>query len=101
MTTMGMRLQKLRPAVHTRARRHTGSKLYYVVRGQGTTIVDGHAYEWSAGDFLAIKPWAWHEHIHRGPEEAVLFQVNDIPATSALGYYLEEAHPGDGHQKPV
>ena len=41
MTTMGMRLQKLRAGAHTRARRHTGSKLYYVVRGRGTTVVDG------------------------------------------------------------
>jgi gentisate 1,2-dioxygenase len=93
MTTMGMRLQKLRPGVHTRARRHTGSKLYYVVRGSGTTIVDGQAYDWSAGDFLAVKPWAWHEHVNPGTHEAVLFQVNDIPAMSALGYYFEEEAP--------
>jgi gentisate 1,2-dioxygenase len=100
MTTMGMRLQKLRPGAHTRARRHTGSKLYYVVRGSGTTVADGEPYEWTAGDFLAIKPWAWHEHIHRGTHEAVLFQVNDIPAMSALGYYFEEAYAGNGgHQK--
>jgi gentisate 1,2-dioxygenase len=100
MTTMGMRLQKLRPSVHTRARRHTGSKLYYVVRGSGTTIVDGQAYDWSAGDFLAVRPWAWHEHVNRGAQEAVLFQVNDIPAMSALGFYFEEAYPGnDGHQQ--
>lgn len=98
MTTMGMRLQKLRPGVHTRARRHTGSKLYHVVRGHGTTIVDGQPYDWSAGDFLAIRPWAWHEHVNRGDAQALLFQVNDIPAMSALGYYFEEAHPDVGHQ---
>jgi gentisate 1,2-dioxygenase len=100
MTTMGMRLQQLRPGVHTRARRHTGSKLYYVVRGSGTTIVDGQPYEWNTGDFLAVKPWAWHEHLNRGTQEAVLFQVNDIPAMSALGYYFEEPYAeNDGHQK--
>ena len=97
MTTMGMRLQKLRPGVHTRARRHTGSKLYYVVRGSGTTIVDGQAYDWNAGDFLAVKPWAWHEHVNGGSDEALLFQVNDIPAMQALGYYFEEeARPEQG-----
>jgi gentisate 1,2-dioxygenase len=70
------------------------------VRGSGTTVVDGDPYEWTAGDFLAIKPWAWHEHIHRGTHEAELFQVNDIPAMSALGYYFEEAYAGNGgHQK--
>jgi len=102
MTTMGMRLQKLRAGVHTQARRHTGSKLYHVVRGQGTTIVDGQAYHWSAGDFLAIRPWAWHEHLNRSTEDAQLFQVNDFPAMSALGYYFEEALAGNGgHQELI
>lgn len=100
MSTMGMRLQKLRPGTHTRARRHTGSKLYYVVRGTGRTIVDGHAYDWSEGDFLAIKPWAWHEHQNSTGQEAVLFQVNDFPAMSALGYYIEEPlETSGGHQE--
>jgi gentisate 1,2-dioxygenase len=96
--TMGMRMQKLRPGVHTKARRHTGSKLYYVIEGEGATIVDGVCYEWSAGDFLTIRPWAWHEHANRSKDrEALLFQVNDIPTMRALGFYREEAHPA-GHE---
>lgn len=93
MSTLGMRLQKLRPGARMRARRHTGSKLYYVVRGHGTTVVEGLAYDWSPGDFLAIPPWALHAHANGGDAEAVLFQVNDIPALAALGYYFEEAAP--------
>lgn len=97
MRTMGMRLQMLRPGVHCQARRHTGSKLYYVVRGEGTTIINGEPFHWSAGDFLTIEPWAWHEHLNRSAEhEAVLFQVNDFPAMQALGYYREEALACDG-----
>ncbi|MEO9231552.1 MAG: cupin domain-containing protein [Devosia sp.] len=101
MRTMGMRMQMLRPGVRTKARRHTGSKLYYVVSGEGTTIVDGHSYEWSAGDFLTIQPWAWHEHLNQSTEHsAVLFQVNDFPAMRALGFYAEEPlSSGNGHQK--
>jgi gentisate 1,2-dioxygenase len=102
MRTMGMRLQMLRPHTHTRARRHTGSKLYYVVSGQGTTIVNGIPYEWNTGDFLTVQPWAWHEHLNRSNAQAVLFQVNDIPAMSALGYFFEEAlAENGGHQKPL
>jgi len=102
MSTLGMRLQTLRSGTHTRARRHTGSKLYYVVRGEGATIVDGRRYDWSTGDFLAIKPWAWHEHVGSSRDDALLFQVNDIPAMSALGYYFEEALAGNGgHQQPA
>jgi len=102
MSTMGMRLQQLRRGVHTQARRHTGSKLYYVVRGRGTSVVEGRTYEWNAGDFLAVKPWAWHEHVNASAEDAVLFQVNDIPAMTALGYYFEEAlEENGGHQTTV
>ncbi|HEY9281231.1 MAG TPA: cupin domain-containing protein [Eoetvoesiella sp.] len=101
MKTMGMRLQMLRPGVHCKARRHTGSKLYYIVRGEGTTIINGESFEWSAGDFLTVEPWAWHEHLNRSTEhEAVLFQVNDFPAMDALGYYREEAlTSGSGFQQ--
>ena len=90
MLTMAMCLQTLRAGVHTRARRQTGSKLYYVVRGRGRSIVQGQEYEWSAGDFLTIAPWAWHEHVNENTEDAMLFQVNDSPALRALGYYREE-----------
>jgi gentisate 1,2-dioxygenase len=90
MLTMAMCLQTLRAGVHTRARRQTGSKLYYVVRGRGRSIVQGQDYEWSAGDFLTIAPWAWHEHVNENTEDAMLFQVNDSPALRALGYYREE-----------
>ena len=91
MKTMGMRLQMIRPGVHCEPRRHTGSKLYHVVQGEGTTIVDGVPYEWRRGDFLTVRPWALHEHLNRSADqEAVLFQVNDFPAMEALGYYREE-----------
>ncbi len=100
MTTMAMRIQKLRPGFHGQARRHTGSKLYNVISGHGTTVVDGKAYDWGPGDFLSVKPWAWHEHINTSKtEDAFLFQVNDSPALDALGYYREEAlQTNNGHQ---
>jgi gentisate 1,2-dioxygenase len=101
MRTMGMSLQWLRPGVSTRARRHTGSKLYYVVRGEGETVVDGQCFEWRTGDFLMVAPWAWCELRNRSADsEAVLFRVDDVPAMKALGYYREEAlSTGGGHQK--
>lgn len=90
MKTMGMSLLKLRPGFEGQARRHTGSKLYCVLRGQGSTLIEGQRYDWSSGDFLAIAPWAWHQHINQTTQEAVLFEVDDTPAMKALGYYREE-----------
>jgi gentisate 1,2-dioxygenase len=91
MPTIGTVLQSLRPGVHTKAHRHTGSVVYYVMRGAGATIVDGTRFDWGAGDFMAIPPWAVHEHINTsGDSAAMLFQVNDIPALRKLGLYREE-----------
>ena len=99
LTTIGTELQWLHPGARGIARRHTGSLLNYVVRGHGTTVVDGVSYGWSPGDFVAIPPWTWYEHsLTERDTEAALFQVNDLPAMRALGMYREEDHPGDGHQ---
>jgi gentisate 1,2-dioxygenase len=98
MKTLGMSLLKLRPGFQGSLRRHTGSKLYCVLRGQGSTIVNGRQYDWVAGDFLAIAPWSWHQHTNQGVEEAVLFEVDDTPTLKALGFYREEGlEQGDGH----
>jgi gentisate 1,2-dioxygenase len=88
MSTMAMSLHKLRPGTRRPAQRHTGSKLYYVFRGRGSSVVEGTTYDWNQGDFLAIPPWSWHEHATGA--EAILFEVNDTPAMKALGYYREE-----------
>lgn len=98
MPTLGMCLQQLRPGFSGRALRHTGSKLYQVVRGQGSTTVAGQRFDWETGDYFVIPPWTWHEHANpSGTEPAVLFQVNDLPTLRALGYYREESATGAGH----
>ncbi|WP_263144952.1 cupin domain-containing protein [Pseudomonas sp. RIT-PI-AD] len=97
MKTLGMKLQKIRAGFRGQPRRHTGSKLLCVLRGHGSTLVDGQRYDWAPGDFIAIKPWAWHAHLNASGEDALLFQVDDSPALQALGYYREELlSPHDG-----
>jgi gentisate 1,2-dioxygenase len=89
--TLGLGLQWLRPATHTKVHRHTGSALYYVVRGEGATLINGTRFDWAQGDFFSLPPWAWHEHLNRSTRsEAVLFRVDDLPAMKALGLYREE-----------
>ena len=91
MPTMAMTLQTLRAGFRGRARRGTGSRLYCVVRGSGTTEVAGQRFDWSAGDLFTVAPWAWHVHANAGGDgDAVLFQVNDHPALKALGFHREE-----------
>lgn len=93
MPTQSMTLQRLRPGFAGRARRHTGSRLYYMVDGCGWTEVDGVRHDWSAGDFLSVRPWAWVRHGNDSGADAHLFQVNDTPILKALGFHREEIAP--------
>ncbi len=98
LPTLACWVQLLRPSVRTRAHRHTSSAVYHVFRGRGYSVIDGQRLDWEAGDFLALPPWAWHEHASIGPDEAILFSITDLPVMEALDLYREEAYPGDGHQ---
>ena len=89
--TLGVRLLRLRPGFSGAARRHTGSKVYYVVQGAGKSLVAGQAFDWGKGDFLSIPPWALHAHaVAEGGERAILLEINDLPAITKLGFYRED-----------
>jgi len=90
LPTIGTLLQMLRPGVETKAHRHTGSVVYYAVEGHGAMSIDDQIFEWGAGDFIALPPWARHSHANRSStERAILFQVNDLVVLKALGLYRE------------
>lgn len=91
LATLSCWMQMLRPGERTKRHRHTSSAIYFVVRGEGTTMVGEKALEWGKHDCFVIPNWAWHEHINRSQgEEAILFSVNDIPIMQAFGLYREE-----------
>jgi gentisate 1,2-dioxygenase len=101
LPTMSCWIQLLRPGEHAKAHRHTGSAVYYVVRGSGMTVIDGQRFDWSKGDIVALPPWALHEHANASAQEdAVLFSIQDGPVLKALGLFYEEAYDENGgHQK--
>jgi 1-hydroxy-2-naphthoate dioxygenase len=91
LPTLGCWIQMLRPGERTKRHRHTSSAMYFVVRGEGTTMGGEKALEWGKHDSFVIPNWAWHEHINRSKnDEAILFSVNDIPVLNAFGLYREE-----------
>jgi gentisate 1,2-dioxygenase len=100
LPTLGCAIQLLRPGVRTRAHRHTSSSIYQVFRGSGYSVIDGQRLEWTQGDFLAVPPWAWHEHANTSAtDEAILFSINDLPTMEALALYREQSYAeNDGHQ---
>jgi len=102
MPTMACLAQLLRPGEHTKAHRHTGSAVYYVVQGQGATIIDGQRFNWTKGDIVALPPWALHEHLNASANaDAVLFSIQDLPVLNALGLYYEEEFSENGGKQKV
>ncbi len=95
MRSFSCNVQLLRPRSHTRAHRHTGSSVYLAFEGEGETVIDGLAYEWSAGDMFVVPSWAAHEHRNRDSEgRAILFSVTDIPLLKAVDKYRVELLEG-------
>jgi gentisate 1,2-dioxygenase len=65
--------------------------VYFVVRGEGATVVGHEEIAWGQHDIFAVPNWAWRHHVNRSTTTpAILFSVNDIPALQALGFYREE-----------
>jgi len=91
LPTMDCFIQRLRPGLETQQHRQTSSAVYYVMEGEGTTVVGNHELSWSTHDSFAVPNWMWHRHINRSrSEEAILFSASDIPVLKALGLYREE-----------
>jgi gentisate 1,2-dioxygenase len=90
LPSMSMKSQLIRPGFHGAPHRHSGSKVYYVISGTGTMIVNGERFDWAQGDFLAVPPWATTQHLGTGSDDARLFRVDDSPILRYLNAYHEE-----------
>lgn len=102
LPSMACSIQLLRPGEHLKAHRHTGSAVYYVVRGNGVSIIDGQAFNWNEGSIIALPSWALHEHANTSAsEDAVLFCMADTPVLAATGLLHEEALVENGGHQAV
>ena len=91
LPTLGCWIQMLRPGERTQAHRHISSAVYFVVQGEGETVVGDQRLEWNRQDSFAVPNWSRHQHLNRSKTDAaILFSVNDAPVFEALGLYREE-----------
>jgi len=98
LPTMGCFASLLLPGQRTKAHRHTGSTIYHVIKGKGTSVIAGKTYDWDEKDTFVVPSWTYHEH--RATDESVLFSYTDAAILPALGLYREEAlKENDGHQR--
>ena len=92
MPTLSAWVQWLKPGQKLARHRHSSSAVYYVMRGEGRTVVGDQELRWKARDSFVVPNWAWHAHENLSDDgEALLFSVNDAPVLRALGLYREEA----------
>lgn len=94
LPSMSMKAQILRAGFEGVTHRHSGSKVYWVVDGAGTTHVNDQCFDWGKGDFLAIPPWATVRHTNPHATDARLFRVDDSAILRALNVYHEEIVDG-------
>ncbi len=73
-------LQIINPGEHIVPHRHTSYAIYHIVAGTGYSIVEGGKFEWTRGDTFICPPWALHEHICTGHDQAVQYVIQDMPA---------------------
>ncbi len=88
LDTIALRMMRIPAGVETASLRTTANNIFAVVRGNGTTEVDGQTLEWRFGDTVAIP--AWRPFAHHAAEDAVLLQVTDEPVLAKLGWLRTE-----------
>jgi gentisate 1,2-dioxygenase len=65
--------------------------VFHVVKGAGSSTVNGESFTWKQGDTFSAPVFARLEHQASGTEPAFLIRVHDAPLQHKLGYYEERA----------
>ena len=63
------------------------SAAFHVVKGRGTTTVNGQVIEWGPKDTFTAPVFS--EITHKAEEESFLVRIQDRPLQEKLGYYEE------------
>lgn len=72
------------------APRNSASAVFHVIEGSGETEVDGHIFDWAAGDTFSATTFARIGHrCAPGERPAFLIRVDDAPLQRKLGFYQE------------
>jgi gentisate 1,2-dioxygenase len=87
LDTMALSMTELKAGQATAPRKVMANSVFGVAKGSGTTEVEGKTLAWSRGDVIVVP--AWHEHLHRSENGAVLFRVTDEPVMRKLGFLRE------------
>ena len=85
MGTLTM-LAEIPPGSHSGEHKH-GEEAIYIVAGEGSSIIDGVRYDWSAGSTLAIPFGARHQHYNTGDVTVRYFSVLSVHLEQFAGLH--------------
>ncbi len=94
--TLDYAAQLLRPGEATRPKRETANQFYIVLAGEGSTEIGGERFDWRENDLFVVPNFRWRCHVNRGPRDAVLYSVSDLPLLQKIGQYRAQGRDADG-----
>lgn len=88
LPTLGFTALMLRPGEKLSPAFTSASAVFHVVKGKGSTRVNGESFSWGPKDTFSVPVFAEIDHTG-GDEPAYLIQVHDRPLQKKLRYYEE------------
>jgi gentisate 1,2-dioxygenase len=89
-------VQLLKPGERGRMHGHSFWHLYFVLKGHGTSQLDGESLSWSAGDSFYVPPWVEHDLQNLSQEEdAIVHSVQNLPAHALGGTLMRKEAGGE------
>ncbi|UOA33300.1 Gentisate 1,2-dioxygenase [Sulfitobacter sp. DSM 110093] len=87
LAVLGFTATMLRKGDPVRQKVRSSSAVFHVVKGQGTSVIDGKTIEWSDKDTFSAPVFA--EIDHEAAEDAFLIRIHDAPLQQKLEFYEE------------
>ncbi len=87
MKTMATFLQLLPAGFESKPLQASDSRVYFVVEGEGKTVIGDKTFEWTESDVFVVPNWMPHRHA-AGPE-SVLYSFTDEAALKNLNLWRE------------
>ncbi|MCR9126834.1 MAG: cupin domain-containing protein [Rhodobacteraceae bacterium] len=89
LPTMGFTAMMLAEGQSDRPPLRSSSAAFHVVRGRGTTVINGETVAWGPKDTFTAPVFA--DLTHTATEESFLVRIHDRPLQDKLGYYEERS----------
>ncbi len=90
-------VQALGPLERGRMHSHSFWHLYFVLKGQGASVIGGERITWSEGDSFYVPAWVEHDLQNLSEtQDAIVYSVQNLPGQAFSGALMRQ-EPGGGY----